>query len=118
MCYLIIDIMTENYNSKLEDIEVYILPSIDKCHFEVQVDVYNEFKNSFNNIDKYTIYKKDIDRYYIDTKSLNRDYLISLGINKNNIYVNELCSVCEGKHIHSYRFDKEKSGRNLAVISL
>ena len=86
-------------------------------HFEVDKDVYDIFKEKFSKIDKYTIYKKEINKYYIDTVKLNKDYLISLGLKKTNIYLSNLCTMCDNR-FHSYRIDKEKSGRNLAIISL
>lgn len=113
-----IDIMINNYDCDIKNIKVFINPSIGQCHFEVDFDVYLEFKNSFNeiNIDDYVLTKNN--KYYIDTKTLNKVYLISIGIKENNIEISNICTVCNGEIIHSYRYDKEISGRNLAIISL
>ena len=111
-----LDIMVNDYGSVISDIKVVICPSILQDHFEVDYDVYLEFKNSFNDIDKYTIYKEDLNKYYIDQETLNKDYLMSLGI--KYIKVANTCTVCNGNKIHSYRYEKENSGRHLAVISL
>lgn len=112
-----IDIMINDYNCDIKNIKVFINPSIGQCHFEVDLDVYIEFKNEFKkfNIDSYTIKKNN--KYYIDTEMLNRDYLIKLGVLKENIEISEICTVCNGNIIHSYRYDKDNSGRNLAIIS-
>ena len=112
-----INIMVNDYNSDKENIKVYICPSIMQDHFEVDEDVYLLFKNEFSNIDKYTIYKENINKYYIDTVNLNKDYLISLGLKENNIVLSNLCTMCDDK-FHSYRKEKELSGRNAAIISL
>lgn len=112
-----IEIMVTDYKCDINNIKVFIAPSIGQCHFEVDLDVYLEFKNSFTfNIDKYTIKKNN--KYYIDTREVNREYLISLGILKKNIEISSICTVCNGDTIHSYRHDKENSGRNLAIIAL
>lgn len=113
-----IDIMINDYNCNIKDIEVYINPSIGQCHFEVDKDVYIEFKNSFKefNIDSYALRKNN--KYYIDTTKLNKYYLISIGIEEKNIEVSNICTVCNGDIINSYRYSKEISGRNLAIISL
>ena len=113
----VIDIMITDYNCDTKNIKAYICPSILQDHFEVDKDVYDIFKEKFSKIDKYTIYKKEINKYYIDTVKLNKDYLISLGLKKTNIYLSNLCTMCDNR-FHSYRIDKEKSGRNLAIISL
>lgn len=112
--------MQEIYNVNPSNLKVYICPSIGRCHFEVDEDVYLKFKESFNevDIDKYTEIKKDINKYYLDTEKINRDLLISLGVKENNITLSNMCTVCSGETIHSYRYDKDKSGRNLAIISL
>ena len=49
-----IETMISKYNSKKENIYVYIYPSIRQCHFEIQEDVYSLFKETITNIDKYT----------------------------------------------------------------
>src|SRR5574344_813382 len=81
-----IEIMLNDYKCDIQDIEVYICPSIGGCHFEVDLDVYLDFKNNFLfDIDKYTI--KSNNKYYIDTKKINKEYLISLGILEKNIEI-------------------------------
>ena len=96
-----INTMITNFGSKKENIYVYIYPSIRKCHFEVEHDVYSLFKNKFNNIDKYTS-KKDI-KYYIDMQSIIIDELKELGI--NNIYDTNICTYCNHDKYHSYRYN-------------
>ena len=112
-----INIMINDYKCNKDNIKVFICPSIMQDHFEVDEDVYLLFKDKFKNIDKYTIYKENTNKYYIDTINLNKDYLIELGLNKNNIYLSNLCTMCDDR-FHSYRREKENSGRNIAVISL
>lgn len=113
-----IDIMINDYNCDIKNIKVFINPSIGQCHFEVDKDVYIEFKNNFKefNIDDYVLTKNS--KYYIDSEMLNKDYLILIGIEENNIEISNICTVCNGDIIHSYRYDKDISGRNLAIISL
>jgi YfiH family protein len=47
--------MLTTYNVDIKNIKAYLYPSIRKCHFEVEKDVYNMFKNKIKNIDKNTI---------------------------------------------------------------
>lgn len=113
-----INCMVSDYGCNINTIMVYINPSIAKCHFEVDYDVYEKFISSFTEIDiKEYIGFKD-KKYYIDTKLINKAYLIYLGIKEDNIEISSMCTVCNGCFVHSYRYDKENSGRNLSVISL
>ena len=57
-------------------------------------------------------------KYHIDTTKINIEMLKQIGIKSGNIIDSGLCTVCQKEHFHSYRVDKEKSGRNGAIISL
>ena len=51
--------MKKEFGSKPEDIICCMSPSICKKHFEVDEDVYNLFKNEFNEINEYDkVYEK------------------------------------------------------------
>ena len=108
-----IEKMENIYNSKPNNIYAYIYPSIRKCHFEVEYDVYKQFKDNIKNIDKYTT-KKDI-KYYIDMQSIIKDKLTKLGI--NNIIDTNICTYCNHVKYHSYRYDHaDKRNILLAMI--
>lgn len=93
--------MKERFNSKSKNIEAYIYPSIRKCHFEVEEDVYSLFKNKIDNIDKYT--KQKDKKYYIDLQSIIKDKLIKLGI--NDIMDTNICTYCNHETYYSYRYN-------------
>ena len=44
--------------------------------------------------------------------------LVEVGIDSSNIYDSGLCTVCKKDIFHSYRVDREESGRNSAIITL
>lgn len=104
--------MINKYNSKKENIDVYLYPSIRKCHFEVEYDVYTQFKNKIKNIEKYTT-KKDI-KYYIDLQQIVIDNLKQNGINK--IYDSKVCTYCNHDIYHSYRYNHTNKRNYLLVI--
>ena len=105
--------MISIYNSKKENIQVVIYPSIRKCHFEVDIDVYTLFKDKINNIDKYTIKKNN--KYYIDMQSIIKDNLKQIGI--NNIIDTNICTYCNKDKYHSYRYNRtDKRNILLAMI--
>lgn len=112
-----IDIMEKEFHSNKSSILVFICPSIHKCCFEVEEDVMNLFKNKFNTIKDFIIGDKK-GKYYIDTIKLNKTLLINYGLNEKNIFDSNLCTKCMRDKFHSYRVEKDKSGRNIALIYL
>lgn len=103
--------MKEEYNCNPEDIEIYIWPSIRKCHFEVDEDVKIECENIFRylgNTEKF-IEKGEIkegkQKYFIDTVLINRILFLNQGIKDANIYDCDICSVCSSDKVRSYRVE-------------
>ena len=108
-----IETMLSKYNSKKENIYVYIYPSIRQCHFEVEEDVYSLFKDTITNINKYT--NKLENKYYIDMQSIIKDNLIEIGI--TNIIDTNICTYCNHNIYHSYRYNHtDKRNILLAMI--
>ncbi len=107
--------MNDKYNCDYKDIIVCICPSIRKCHFEVDYDVYKMFEEKFNYDE---IYEKKGNKWYIDTVKISKIKLLKLGITEKNIIDSNICTVCNSKYINSYRADKEKFKLNTAIISL
>ncbi len=105
--------MTEKFNSNIENLSIYIYPSIRKCHFEVEYDVYSLFTDKFSNIDKYTI--KNNNKYNIDMHSIIKEELNNIGI--NNITDTNICTYCNNNIYHSYRYNHtDKRNILLAMI--
>lgn len=115
-----VNIMINEFNSNVEDIKVYFSPCIHKCCFEVSIDVKEMFEKEFNDleIENYITKGNREDKYYIDTLKLNIDYLIKLGIKEENITYSDFCTKCNSDILHSYRKDKDLSGRNGLLISI
>ena len=95
-----LDIMIDKYKSNIANISVYMYPSIRKCHFEVEEDVYRLFKDKVNS--EY-ITNKGI-KYYIDLQSIIKDNLISYGI--KDIHDSNICTYCNHDKYYSYRYNK------------
>lgn len=116
-----VNILINKYNCNVNDIEAYIYPCIQKCCFEVDEDVKEKFINNFNDIKECIKIKKQNNnnqKYYIDTVLINKKELLKLGINKNNIHTSNECTKCNNNIYHSYRKEKENSGRNIAFIAM
>ena len=111
--------MKQNYGCNPKDIIVCILPSIRKCHFEVENEVYQMFYNKFKklgNIDEFIT--KNGDKWNIDTVLINKTILQQAGILSKNVEDSGLCSVCNKNIVHSFRAEGEGYGLATALIEI
>lgn len=118
-----VKLMENEYNSKPENIQAYIVPSILKCCFEVDEDVKNMFLNKFQDIKISELItkgkmKEGKQKYYIDTVEINKRVMMKLGIKEENIILSNICTKCNSELFHSYRKEKERSGRHIAIIGM
>ncbi|MBI5476949.1 MAG: peptidoglycan editing factor PgeF [Ignavibacteriales bacterium] len=102
--------MQTEFNSKKSDLYCYLGPSARSCCYQVGEDVAHKFES------KYLI-NKNGSRKHLDLISFNQDLLNNAGITNNQIEISGYCTICN-RFFHSYRRDKEKSGRMMAVIGM
>ena len=117
-----IEKMQKEYGTNPKDIIVCIGPCIRQCHFEVSDDVKEIYEKEFSylGVNKEIIKPEDgkEGKYMVDTTLVNKLLLNEKGVKEENIYDCNICTVCNGNIIHSFRADKEKSGRNVAILGL
>jgi YfiH family protein len=97
------------YGCSPEDLVVAIGPCIARCCFEVGPEVGERFRPLFGD-------GADLTR--IDLAEANRRQLTAAGLPHESIDVTTLCTACDGGEFHSYRRDRELSGRMVAAIAL
>ena len=113
--------MMKEFGCNPRDIIVCICPSIRKCHFQVDSDVYEMFYNEFKDLEQINeIIQKDEkkEKWYIDTVLINKTILKDEGILEENIEDSGICSVCNKDKIHSYRAEGPEYGLSTAIIAL
>lgn len=113
--------MIEEYSCQPKDIICCIGPSIRKCHFEVEEEVYQLFKDTFSNRENIIQKGKVIEgkqKYLIDTVLLNKIMLQEVGLQEENIVDSKLCTACHCDTMHSYRMSGIEAGRNTAIIGI
>lgn len=98
------------FGCRTDNMICYIGPSISKENYEVGEEVASLFD------DKYSVEKKN-GKYLLDVKRINYDMLIEKGVPGENIEVSRECSFAN-PNLHSYRRDKEISGRALGIIAM
>lgn len=107
---LTIEKIIDEFSIDVKNIFAYIGPGISAENFEVGKDVADLFEENV----KMKINRK----YFIDLKKHNFLQLIKIGVPKGNIEVSDYCTYKEKDLFHSYRRDRDKSGRMLGVIGL
>ncbi len=102
--------MTRRYGSRPEELRAAIGPGIGLCCFEVGREVSGEFRGLFPE-------RTDLeDRARIDLAEANRRLLIQSGLSAEKIWISGLCTRCDAELFHSWRRDREASGRMTAAI--
>lgn len=104
-----LQILFNNFNVNAKNLFVFFGPSICQDNYEVGAD----FQSKFD--EKYLTKRRE--KIFLDLKSVNKDILTNSGIPTSQIEISEVCSF-ENNKFHSYRRDKNKSGRALGVIAL
>ena len=89
--------MQEKFDSKVEDLYVYLGPSIQKCCYEVSKELEDIVINSFG--------KEFSQNRYIDLQKINEKQLNDIGV--YNIEISNICTKCSSKPYFSYRLDKD-----------
>lgn len=109
-----VNMMIKKYNCNPKDIICAISPSIRKCHFEVDRDVFEMFDKEF----KYdNIITQKGNKWYIDTVLINKLMLEEIGLKKENILDSGICSVCNDL-THSYRKEGKDFKLDTLLVSL
>ena len=100
--------MQEEFGARSQSIFAYIAPSISQMNYEVGKEVAELFET------KYLIYKNN--KIYLDVAGNNYDMLLNSGVPEKQIEMSNLCSFAEKDLLHSYRRDRQKSGRAFGLI--
>lgn len=111
-----VEIMENQYESKVEDILAIIGPSIGQDDFEVDKDVMTEFENKFKS-HKNIIREKSGGKYLIDLQKINKNILKTSGIMEDNITTIDI-STYSNELFHSYRRDRENFGLMALITCL
>jgi len=96
-----VKLMKTEFSPKKESINVYLGPSIKKCHFEIKEDVLRYFK-------KYpeAIIRQE-EKIFVDLELIVKKQLVEVGVLGENIKIDSVCTYCN-KNYFSYRRDKPK----------
>jgi len=102
--------MEQEYGSSPGNTLVFLGPAAGACCYQVGEDVTSHFDKRCVRMTK--------GKSYVDLKRANLDQLCSAGVRLEKIEVSPHCTICRPDLFHSYRRDRDKSGRMMAVIGL
>lgn len=105
-----IEKMKNEFASRPEDMIVFVGPGISADNFEVGEKVAEMFEEKYVKQPQQLLRK-----FFVDIKQCVVDQLLTSGVMESNIEVSPYCTY-SSNDMHSYRRDKEKSGRMFAVI--
>ena len=105
--------MQQELNISPKNLTGLIGPSIGKCCFETDEDV---FLKLIKNKTEKNLYEKKNSKYHIDLKELNNIQLKELGV--ENIDICSYCTCCMSDIFFSYRKEKGITARHSAIIKI
>lgn len=129
------------FGSRPRDLKVAIGPGIHGCCYEVGEDVRDKFESQFAYAAKLFREVKESDpvrekypllfltarapghgelpkKIFLDLVEANRQQLIAAGVAARNIEASPLCTNCRSDLLFSYRAEKGKTGRMMAVVGI
>ncbi len=106
----VVERMKAEFGTAPENLVAFIGPSAGVCCYEVGDDVTSRFGSDS--------LKLRNGKSFLDLKSENVRQLMNAGVSEANIEVSPLCTICNPDLLHSYRRDKERSGRMMGVIGI
>ncbi|WP_041960305.1 peptidoglycan editing factor PgeF [Sulfurospirillum arsenophilum] len=99
--------MGERFGSRMEELKIWMGPSIHQCCYEVGFEATKGFENF--------LHVKE-NNYFLDLQSYNHAAFVALGIKPENMDISDVCTCCDTDYF-SYRRDKI-TGRFAGVIAL
>jgi YfiH family protein len=133
--------MHRSFGSRPRDLKAAIGPGIGGCCYEVGEDVRTKFESQFDYGASLFREVKESDpvrekypllfmtarapghgelppKIFLDLVKANRQQLLAAGVAKKNIEVSPLCTQCHPELLFSYRGEKGKTGRMMAVAGV
>ena len=133
--------MVRCFGSRPKDMKATIGPGIQGCCYEVGEEVRTKFESQFSYGASLFREVKDSDpvrekypllfltarapghselpkKIFLDLVEGNREQLIAAGLPKKNIETSSLCTNCNPELLFSYRVEKGKTGRMMAVAGI
>lgn len=113
-----LQVMTETYGTRPEDVNAAIGPSICAECYEVSQDVADAFTEAFKQETDQFLYPKGNGKYQLDLWKANQIVLLQAGINSVNMAVTDICTCCNPDLLFSHRASQGKRGNLGAFLGI
>lgn len=105
-----VQLMKSEFRSQPSDLVAFIGPSASVCCYQVGNEVAAQFPSE-------TVMTVN-GSLHLDLKEENKRQLLREGVPSENIEISSSCTICSPLLFHSFRREKERSGRMMAVIGI
>lgn len=107
--------MQQEYNTKLDHLQIFFGPSAKICCYQVGQDLIAEFDDYPYASQAFQWHGEEV---FFDLPGFNKLQLESVGVKKEAFHFGySICTICDNK-FYSYRRQKEQAGRQMTVVSL
>jgi YfiH family protein len=110
----LIKTMITHYGSSVEDIIIGLGIGISSSNYGVGDEFFEAYNQKYGREIAFQIFSIKDNKYHYDNVKFNKLLLSELGILEENIITSDKCTYRD--EFHSYRRDREKSGRNGGFI--
>ncbi|MBI4839390.1 MAG: peptidoglycan editing factor PgeF [Nitrospirae bacterium] len=110
-----INAMKERFGVSAQDILIAIGPSIRQCCYNVGDEVKEAVHKATGEGGYYFMQNE---KYLIDLSNANRLQALSAGVLEKNIWQSEECTFCKPAKFHSFRYAKDRAGRQGGFIGM
>ncbi|MFC6331351.1 peptidoglycan editing factor PgeF [Paenibacillus septentrionalis] len=119
-----IEVMSQHYGTKPEQLQCAIGPSIGACCYEVNhvvidrvVGLWEELELPEVILESVFLNKRE-GKAHINLKEINRQIMIKAGILPSHIEISERCTGCQHDLFYSHRMENGKTGRMASWIGI
>lgn len=113
------------WGSDPKNIFVALGPSVQKCCYEVDRQVYDAICHSESRSDEESLYRRLFEpvigkreHWKLSLSEVNREQLVEAGVPRDHIWVSSHCTACLKTQFYSYRREGEKAGRQWSYVAL
>jgi YfiH family protein len=105
-----VELLISEFQCNPEQMVAYIGPGAGACCYSVGQDVARQFSQEQ--------IREERGKTFVDLKAANVAQLVAAGVSRERIEVSPHCTIGEVELFHSYRRDRERSGRMMGAIGL
>lgn len=105
-----VQLMSQEFDSKAEDLYIGFGPAIRECCYEVGKEVVDSFGDAY--------LRERLGRYYLDLAGINKKELLAQGVQEKNIFDTGICTSCRSREFFSYRKEGSACGRLVSIAML